>query len=307
MHDISVIICTHNPRPHYLRRVLEGLRTQTLPFERWELLLVDNASKKPLTQKSLDLCWQPHSRVIREEQLGLSSARLRGMKEAGANLLVFVDDDNVLDPNYLSQAIRIKREWPMLGVWGSGAIIPEFEVEPAKDLREFLPMLALRDVRCAEWSNVISYGSARPWGSGQCVRANVAAAYREYYETSKIKLTDRQESGLLCGGDVEICFVACKIGLGTGVFPELRLTHLIPRERVEENYLVKLFEGATISWMLLQYKWEKICPCSPFSGPLGALRVLKQLLVLKGIHRRMYLAGLRSRVRAQAIISQCTK
>ena len=42
MLDASVIICTHNPRPDYFARVLDGLRNQTLPMHRWELLIVDN-------------------------------------------------------------------------------------------------------------------------------------------------------------------------------------------------------------------------------------------------------------------------
>jgi glycosyltransferase involved in cell wall biosynthesis len=303
--DASVIICTHNPRPHYLQRVLEALRKQTLPSDQWELILIDNKSQEPLTPKSFNLLWHPHCRVIREEELGVTWARSRGMQEANTDLIIFVDDDNILVPDYLSQAIRIKREWPMLGVWGSGAIIPEFEVEPAKNLRRFMCDLAIRDVQRAEWSNIISYESARPWGAGQCVRASVAVAYREYVETSKIRIgakRTRDFSAFFRGEDLEICFVACKIGLGTGIFPELRLTHLIPKERVQEDYLVKLAEGITTSGLLLAYKWEKILPTPPFSGPRGALRVLKQLLVLKGIHRRMYLARLRSRTRAREII-----
>jgi hypothetical protein len=42
----SVVICTHNSRLIYLRRVLEALRSQTLPLEQWELLLIDNATVK---------------------------------------------------------------------------------------------------------------------------------------------------------------------------------------------------------------------------------------------------------------------
>ncbi|MGA2852681.1 MAG: glycosyltransferase, partial [Verrucomicrobiota bacterium] len=51
MLEISIIICTHNPREDYLRRVLEALRAQTLPARDWELLLVDNASEKPLASR----------------------------------------------------------------------------------------------------------------------------------------------------------------------------------------------------------------------------------------------------------------
>jgi glycosyltransferase involved in cell wall biosynthesis len=298
----SIIICTHNPRPHYLHRVLEALHNQMLPLEQWELLLIDNASKEPLTSKSCDISWHPHARLLREENLGLASARVRGMREASADLLVFVDDDNVLEPNYLLEAIRIKREWPLLGVWGSGATFPEFEVEPAGNLRGFLHMLALQDVNSARWSNVIPCAGATPFGAGQCVRAAVAIAYQENLERSDIKINDRRGGALSSGGDTEICFVACNIGLGVGIFPELKLIHLIPKERVSEDYLIRLAEGLGTSGDLVAYKWLRRFPVSPFAGRLGLFRVLENLLVRKGVHRRMYIAGLRSRLLARAII-----
>jgi glycosyltransferase involved in cell wall biosynthesis len=48
MINVSVIICTHNPRPHYLSRVPAALRSQTLPMEQWELLVIDNASHEAM-------------------------------------------------------------------------------------------------------------------------------------------------------------------------------------------------------------------------------------------------------------------
>lgn len=116
MVDVSVIICTHNPRLHYLTRVLDALRGQTLPMEQWELLIIDNASQQPLTAATWNLSWHPRARIVREEELGLSAARMRGMREAASELLVFVDDDNVLDSDYLAQALSIGSEWPRLGV-----------------------------------------------------------------------------------------------------------------------------------------------------------------------------------------------
>jgi glycosyltransferase involved in cell wall biosynthesis len=302
MLQASVIICTHNPRPHYLHRVLEALRNQTLSLENWELLLIDNGSKEPLTSKVWDMSWHLHARYVREDQLGLTSARLRGMREALADMLIFVDDDNVLDTNYLEEAIQIKRAWPLLGVWGSGTTIPEFEVQPASHLREFMDLLALRNVSRPQWSNVIPCAGARPWGAGQCVRRSVANAYGKHIESTTIKMADRKGSMLSSGGDVEISFVACSMGLGVGIFPELKLTHVIPRERVKEDYLTKLAEGIMASAILLEYKWENNYPKSPFASPLGWARVVKNLLYRKGIHRRMYVAGLRATLRARAII-----
>ena len=51
-----------------------------------------------------NISWHPNGRHVREDELGLTPARLRGVAEAVAELLVFVDDDNILDPDYLEQA-----------------------------------------------------------------------------------------------------------------------------------------------------------------------------------------------------------
>jgi hypothetical protein len=39
-----------------------------------------------------------------------------------------------------------------------------------------------------------------------------------------------------CQKDREMSEVACEMGFGTGVFPELKLTHLIPKERTSIHW-----------------------------------------------------------------------
>jgi glycosyltransferase involved in cell wall biosynthesis len=74
MFNASVILCSHNPRPHYLTRVLSALKDQTLAKDRWELLLIDNASDKPLAP-NYDLSWHRAAAHIKEPELGLAFAR----------------------------------------------------------------------------------------------------------------------------------------------------------------------------------------------------------------------------------------
>lgn len=50
-----------------------------------------------------------------------------------------------------------------------------------------------------------------------------------------------------CQKDREMSEVACEMGFGTGVFPELKLTHLIPKERTSIHYLLKVYEGSQTS------------------------------------------------------------
>jgi glycosyltransferase involved in cell wall biosynthesis len=77
----SVITCSHNPREDYLQQVIEALKNQTLEKQNWEYLLIDNASDEALETR-IDLSWHPNARHVREEKLGLTHARLRGISEA---------------------------------------------------------------------------------------------------------------------------------------------------------------------------------------------------------------------------------
>jgi glycosyltransferase involved in cell wall biosynthesis len=122
--EISVITCSHNPRPDHLKLVLRALEMQTLDKRRWQYLLVDNASEKPLASRA-ELTWHPKGRHISEARLGLTAARLRGIGESTGELLVFVDDDNVLDPHYLEVALQLAAEWPEIGAF-SGQVQPQF-------------------------------------------------------------------------------------------------------------------------------------------------------------------------------------
>jgi glycosyltransferase involved in cell wall biosynthesis len=265
----SVVICTHNSRADHLDRTLDALRRQTLPLQDWELLLVDNASKIPLAS-GRDLSWHPNARHVLETQLGLSRARAQGIAEAAADLIVFVDDDNVLNETYLVETLRIARDCPFLGAWGAGCIQGEFEVEPLESLRSWLPV---RESAVPRWSNLAgsyllgeSPDEAIPWGAGLCIRRELAIAYREFCDQSSIYITDRHGASLVGGGDTEIAFVCCSRGLGVGVFPELKLTHLIPRHRVSDQYLARFAEGTCLSNTLLRYNWQHKAPHSPFSA-----------------------------------------
>jgi glycosyltransferase involved in cell wall biosynthesis len=249
---LSVIICTHNPREDYLRRTLESLDRQSLPKDQWEFLLIDNASREPVAA-SWDLSWHPAGRHVLEEELGLTPARVRGIRETATDLIVFIDDDNVVDFRYLERVIRIAGDNPNLGCFGAGYLIPEYEDNPAAELEPFMPMLALREEPLPRWSNIPTDYWV-PWGAGLAVRRDLAGWYEESVSSSKAKeMLDRKGTGLNSCGDDEFSWLACENGLGRGIFPELRITHLIGRNRVQKSYLLAIAEGHAFSHALLRF------------------------------------------------------
>ena len=247
----SVIICTHNPRENYLRRVLEALRAQTLPPAQWELLLIDNASAKSLPEQ-FDLSWHPHSRHVREEELGLTPARLRGIHESKADLLVFVDDDNLLAGNYLEQAMVISKEWPFVGVWGGGSV-PEYETPLPYWVGDQVWRLAIASVNEDVWSNLREGFATIPAGAGLCIRRSVGLRFVEWCRMNRDSKTLDRKGGALSGyGDVDLAHCALDIGLGTGKSSRLQLTHLIPASRLTLDYFVRHAEGDAASLMLFR-------------------------------------------------------
>lgn len=249
--ELSVIICTYNPSEEYLRRTLEGIRCQTLSQNQWELILVDNNSRSPVATQ-FDLSWHPSARHVREDEVGLTAARLRGIDESKGKLIVFVDDDNVLDPDYLENALKIGTEWKVLGAWG-GQSDPEFEKSPPEWAAPFLGMLAIRVVNKELWSNDPNHLGAQPWGAGMCVRREVAVEYaRTVRENPVRKALDRTGTSLGSCGDMDLVQTCPDLGLGFGLFPCLRLLHLIPSGRLEEDYLLRIHEGTVSSVAILK-------------------------------------------------------
>jgi len=248
----SVVICAHNPRLHFLQRVLQALREQVVPKEEWELLLVDNGSAEPLSER-VDLSWHPHGRHIREMAPGLTQARVRGILEAKGELLVFVDDDNVLQRDYLAQARVIAAEHPELGVW-SGTVRLEFEEPPPEWTRACWQWLTAREVSQDVRSKPDLHTPNMPYGAGMCVRREVGLVYHDHLQKSPIRqLLDRTGQALISGGDTDIALTAGDMGMEVGLFARLELKHLIPPERLTEEYLLRLRRGVMTSFWLLQF------------------------------------------------------
>jgi len=260
---LSVIICTHNPDATNLGRTLAALRAQDLPLDQWELLVIDNASTDPLTPR-LNLDWHPAARVSRENTLGLSHARLHGLNLSQADLIVCVDDDNLLAADYLSCALSIAETRPDLGAWG-GSVEGEFTTPPEPWIKPYLYGLAIRSVRRESSHNTLAIDDSTPIGAGMIVRRRVYESYRTLCAESSLRLSlDRVGSSFSSGGDTDLALTAIDIGLSVGVFPGLRLTHLIPARRLEAAYVARLLEGIeTSSHLVLHLRDSAYRPSCP--------------------------------------------
>lgn len=273
---LSVIIPAHNPDAGRLARTLSGLRAQTLPVDRWETILVNNASTEFPDAPFFAACAPANFSTVSEPALGLTAARRHGFTIARGGMAVLVDDDNVLAPDYLEQVLALFARQPRVGVVG-GKSVPEFERPPADWEREFLPLLALRDLGPRE---IISHGlrpagSTRsqypafaPIGAGMSLRRAAWSAWLDAPQTAGAGLSDRRGRELTSSGDNDLVLCAMRAGWEAGYFPELSLTHLIPASRLDAEYLARLNRGIQKSWMQMLARHEA-SPWPPLT-PLGA-------------------------------------
>lgn len=267
--QVSVVIPTRNPNAERLRRTLAGLAAQTLDRNLWETLLVDNASDQSWEPPPELAAALPGFRRLREPTVGLTPARLRGIREARGGVLVFVDDDNILVPTYLSDAHHLFEGNPRLAAAG-GPVVPAWETRPPEWTREFHGLLALRDLGTAP--RIAAGGPAAPWpevapvGAGLVVRRAAALAYAEAVTSDPVRRAlDRQGAQLGSGGDNDLVFTVLHAGGDVGYFPELRVTHLIPSARLGPAYLARLNEGIMRTWVVVLHlhghcPWPAIAP-----------------------------------------------
>lgn len=306
---ISVIICTHNPKVDYLSRTLKALEKQTIKTESWELLLIDNASDKPLADL-WNLSWHPLSRHIREDELGLTPARLRGISEATGDLLVFVDDDNLLQPNYLEVALQISEERAYMGAYG-GDIEGFFEAPIPEWIGPYLESLAIRSVKTASWGcrSGTKAMEFTPCGAGMVIRKHIAVAYRDMVANDNVRRNlGRSGKNLSSGEDSDMALFACRMGLAVGVFPQLKMQHIIPGNRLALEYILRLEQGITSSYFFLCYLWDRTVPQRPSTKKITAENVVRTLKIIKRMGRQgenEKVAELVREARLKGVIDAC--
>jgi len=248
---ITVILPTHNPAPPILARTLAALAGQA-PEPAGQIILVDNASDPPVNATE----WAsalPGLTVVRETRLGLTLARAAGIAASSGELIVFVDDDNLLAPDYLGRAREFFAAHPEVGAAG-GRILPEFARPPARWMKSHFGLLALRDygagtlISAHRAGAVESYDSFAPIGAGLAIRAGLARAYLDWARSAPRTLPGRQGTILGSSEDCEIVMCVLRASFQIAYAPGLRLTHIIPERRLRFGYLARLAYCGSVSW-----------------------------------------------------------
>jgi len=236
---ISVIICTYN-REKYIYNVLKSLALGTLEHDAYEIVLVDNNCTDN-TRKEVDhfcnVFPQVTLRYFVETSQGLSHARNRGIKESKGDLLVYVDDDATVNPEYLKTYADWFASHPETDAAG-GPIIPHYETgsEP-KWMTYFIKRLL---------TGYLYFGSKPGPFPGENYPGGGNAAYRcRVFEKVGLYNVELGRNGdSLGGGEEKDIFDKMKReGMQFVYLPDAILYHSIPGYKLEPDYFNRLTRG----------------------------------------------------------------
>jgi glycosyltransferase involved in cell wall biosynthesis len=126
---ISIAICTWN-RAKLLDQTLTRMQQlRILPEMDWELLVVNNNCTDDTDAVIARHADKLPLRRLHEPKQGHSNARNCAVAAAQGDLLIWTDDDVLVDPNWLEEYVRAAKQWPEAVFFG-GTVEPWFAVTP---------------------------------------------------------------------------------------------------------------------------------------------------------------------------------
>jgi glycosyltransferase involved in cell wall biosynthesis len=231
MPSATVVICTHN-RAELIERAVEHVLRQTEPAGA-ELLVVDNASGDRTPAILVALARRhPSLRVTQEPRLGLSAARNRGLAEARAEVVCYVDDDAVPRPGWLAALLEPYAGADVACV--GGRIFLHFATTPPAWLTPALhPALSAYDL--GDEPRRITYrpGDLYPVGANVSFRVADARALGGF--SHRVGPLGRVP---LVHDETDLCFRLDRAGRGIRYAPGAVVDHWVFPERLTPEYLL---------------------------------------------------------------------
>lgn len=139
---ITIILCTYN-RWESLKKALSSAAALTLPQSvEWEILVVDNNSNDQ-TRKTVEdfcSCYPGRFRYLFESHPGKSHALNTGIRGSQGDVLAFMDDDVVVQPDWLQNLTVALHDGQWAGA--GGRILPDWHCAPPRWLSPDSPQAA---------------------------------------------------------------------------------------------------------------------------------------------------------------------
>ncbi|MDB4695140.1 glycosyltransferase [bacterium] len=234
---LTVAICTWN-RCALLEQTLERMRQLVVPSAvTWELLVVNNncTDQTDAVISRFSECL-PIRRLF-EAKPGQTYARNCAINAARGELMIWTDDDVLVDRQWLQNYLHASAEYADASFFG-GQILPWFDGTPPKWLerhwREVESAYAVRDLGNTHQDFT---HETLPYGANFAVRMDTQ---RKYLFDVGIGL---RPGSTMRGDETTLLKQMLDDGLEGMWIPEAKVQHFIPKSRQTTNYLWKYAIG----------------------------------------------------------------
>jgi len=233
---LTAIICTYN-RAKYIGPLLESIAANDLAKSAYEIVLVDNNC----TDNTREVCEafaKKHKdvnfRYVIEPEQGLSAARNKGIKEAKGDLIVYVDDDALVDTWYLRTIAEYMSSHSEISAVG-GPIIPMYEdAEEPQWMTRFTKELLCGYLYFGDDERPFP-GERYPGGGNAAYRAAV------FEKVGLFNTALGRKGGGLMGSEEKDIFDKMRAqGMRFMYLPKMILHHIIPQKKLERDYFDRL-------------------------------------------------------------------
>lgn len=123
--DASIIIPTFN-RLHFLQKTLQSLTRLTYLTDAYEVIVVDDGSKDGTSDFLEGASFPFHFRFFKHaENRFASAARNTGIKCAQGEVIIFIDDDMEVVPDFLEEHMKCQKKHRNIAVVGNIQVHPD--------------------------------------------------------------------------------------------------------------------------------------------------------------------------------------
>ena len=230
---LTVALCTHN-HANRLKRTLHDLQSVIPPRKPWELLIVDNGCTDETPELLRATQWPsdwPEVRIVREDRLGLSHARNRAVAEARGEYVLFFDDDETPDPQWLAAHEAAMETYAPDAAGGRLEVLFEGE-RPAWLADELLGFLGKLDHGPAAW---LTLPSTPFYGGNFAIRRGLIEDVGGF--DTQLGRKGRTNNG---GEDTEFYRRLLAAGRKIRWVPDAAIYHRVEVEKLRRSYFLDL-------------------------------------------------------------------
>ena len=238
---ISAVISTYN-RDKYLTGVLDSLLKQSLSYDQFEIVLVNNNStdQTEIISKAFE-AQHPEVNFLYfvEKNQGLSHARNRGILESKGDYIAFVDDDAYLCKDYLKEVVEYMDAQSETDAIG-GKILLQFEGTRPKWANKYLdPLWAAYN---AGEEIVLFKNDSYPIGCNMAFRSSV------FEKIGNFNVNLGRVGKNLAGGEEKDMFMRMyQKNMKVAYLPKAYVYHNIPESRMTKEFIRKQAIGVGAS------------------------------------------------------------